>query len=192
VNILLHAGVSAAVAEFARRLFSLRAAWIAGMLFAVHPIHVEVVAGIVGRMELLSTLLTLIAVCLFLRPLSGRRIIAISFLFLAAAFSKEQGLLLPPMILALVPYRKKNLKITSENTAQDKEHLKRLAAILLILLGGYLIFRESILRFWWPRSLMYWTTNPLVISTGVDRVADADCASGQVYAIADSAGATVG
>jgi len=69
VNILLHAGVSAAVAEFARRLFSLRAAWIAGMLFAVHPIHVEVVAGIVGRMELLSTLLTLIAVCLFLAPL---------------------------------------------------------------------------------------------------------------------------
>jgi protein O-mannosyl-transferase len=170
VNILLHAGVSAAVAELARRLLNLRAAWIAGMLFAIHPIHVEVVAWIIGRLELLSTLFTLIAIAVFLRPLSGRRIIAIAGLFLAAVLSKEQGLLLPPMILALVPFRKKILNFTSENQAGDKEQLKRLAGILLLLLGGYLIFRESILRFWWPRWMMYWVTNPLVLSTGVDRV----------------------
>ena len=170
VNILLHAGVSAAVAEFARRLLSLRAAWIAGLLFAVHPIHVEVVAGIVGRLELLSTLFTLIALCIYLRPMSCRRIIMIGVLFLAAAFSKEQGLLVPPMILALTPYRKKKLSSTSENLEGDKRHLRQLAGILLLLLGGYLIFRESILRFWWPRSLMYWGTNPLLRSTGLDRM----------------------
>ncbi len=48
VNVLLHAAVSAAVAEFARRLLNLRAAYLTGILFAVHPIHVEAVAGIVG------------------------------------------------------------------------------------------------------------------------------------------------
>src|SRR5436190_5468840 len=48
VNILLHAGVCALVAELARRLSGTRAAYVAGLLFAALPIHVEAVANIVG------------------------------------------------------------------------------------------------------------------------------------------------
>src|SRR5207302_1491031 len=54
VNVLLHAAASAAVAELARRVSrSSAAALVAGLLFAAHPIHVEAVANIVGRAELM-------------------------------------------------------------------------------------------------------------------------------------------
>ena len=40
------------MAELARRLAGTRAAYVAGLLFAAHPVHVEAVANIVGRSEL--------------------------------------------------------------------------------------------------------------------------------------------
>ncbi|MGB7160425.1 MAG: hypothetical protein WBD40_20325, partial [Tepidisphaeraceae bacterium] len=52
VNVLLHALASAGVAELARRLGGLRVGYVAGLLFAAHPVHVEAVANIVGRAEL--------------------------------------------------------------------------------------------------------------------------------------------
>ena len=52
VNILLHAGVSLAVYGVGVRLFLSRpGATVAAALFAVHPLHTEAVAGIVGRAE---------------------------------------------------------------------------------------------------------------------------------------------
>ena len=55
INVLLYAANCAAVAELARRLGGLAIGYFAGLLFAVHPVHVEAVAYIVGRAELLST-----------------------------------------------------------------------------------------------------------------------------------------
>src|SRR5512134_50114 len=76
VNLLLHALATVAVWALARRLVSAVAperaavsALVAGALFAVHPVHVEAVAGIVGRAEVLSTLLVLCA----LLALAGAR-----------------------------------------------------------------------------------------------------------------------
>ncbi len=66
VNLLLHVAASLLVLSLARRLAEAtmpdRAPWVAlvaGLLFAVHPVHVEAVAPIVGRKELLSTVFTL-------------------------------------------------------------------------------------------------------------------------------------
>src|SRR2546423_1547655 len=86
VNILLHAGATAAVAEFGRRLFGSRAAWIVGLLFAVHPIHVEVIAGVILRHESLCAIAMFTGACLFLRPLTAGRVIAIVACFLLALF----------------------------------------------------------------------------------------------------------
>jgi hypothetical protein len=62
-NLLWHAGVSLAVAALALRLSgSGMAALVAGMLFAVHPVHVEAVANIVGRAELMATLFVVLSV----------------------------------------------------------------------------------------------------------------------------------
>jgi len=91
VNWLLHAGVSAMVALLANRVANLRAAWVAGVLFAVHPIHVEVVAGIVGRLDLLCALPMLLAMYLFPRPMTARRVVAIVACFFGAVLSKETG-----------------------------------------------------------------------------------------------------
>jgi protein O-mannosyl-transferase len=66
VNLLLHVAASLLVLSLARRLAEAtvpdRAPWLAlmaGLLFAVHPVHVEAVAPMVGRKELLSTTLAL-------------------------------------------------------------------------------------------------------------------------------------
>ena len=67
VNILLHAGASALVAELARRLAGWRVGLFAGLLFACHPIHSEAVAGIVGRAELACAVGVLGALVLFLK-----------------------------------------------------------------------------------------------------------------------------
>jgi protein O-mannosyl-transferase len=62
VNLLWHAAAAVMVAVLARRWAGDSAGWIAGLLFAVHPVHVEAVANIVGRNELMAALFTLLAV----------------------------------------------------------------------------------------------------------------------------------
>jgi hypothetical protein len=47
--------------------------------------------------------------------------------------------------------------------------MRGLFVSLCWILAAYLIFREEILRFWWPRSSLYWLSNPLVRSEGADR-----------------------
>lgn len=62
VNIALHACVSLAVLALARRLgLGRRGALVAALLFAVHPIHSEAVANVVGRSELLAALFAILA-----------------------------------------------------------------------------------------------------------------------------------
>jgi hypothetical protein len=59
VNLLMHAACSALVVLVARRVLrehSVYAPLFAGLLFAVHPVHVEAVANIVCRAELLCCL----------------------------------------------------------------------------------------------------------------------------------------
>jgi hypothetical protein len=106
VNILLHAGASALVAELARRLAGWRVGLIAGLLFAAHPVHSEAVASIVGRAELACAVGMFAALVLFLKPIvTTRRAIAIGALSLVAMLSKEQGLLMPGLLAALLPVR---------------------------------------------------------------------------------------
>jgi len=62
VNLIWHAAASMAVALLARRLSGDRAALVAGLLFATHPVHVEAVANVVGRAELMAALFSLLAV----------------------------------------------------------------------------------------------------------------------------------
>jgi hypothetical protein len=62
VNLLWHAGAAVAVAALARRWTDDASALVAGLLFAVHPVHVEAVANVVGRAELMAALFTVLAV----------------------------------------------------------------------------------------------------------------------------------
>lgn len=109
VNWLLHAAVSALIAAFAMRLAercavdqktSRAIGFIAGILFAVHPIHVEAVANVVGRAELMCALGVIGAMHLFLAegPLTRGRIAGIFGCFVLAILSKEQGMLVPLLL----------------------------------------------------------------------------------------------
>lgn len=62
VNILWHAGASVLVGALASEWVDTRAGLIAGLVFAVHPVHVEAVTNVVGRAELMAAVFTLLAV----------------------------------------------------------------------------------------------------------------------------------
>jgi hypothetical protein len=95
-NLLWHAAVSVAVALATRRWTgSDTAAWLAGLLFAVHPVHVEAVANLVGRTELMAALCTIAAVYAALaldRPEWSLAALALGLL------SKENAAVAPALI----------------------------------------------------------------------------------------------
>jgi protein O-mannosyl-transferase len=62
-NVLLHALATALVVFLLARYWPLVAALFGGLLFALHPVHVEAVANVVGRAELLAAVFFL-AACL--------------------------------------------------------------------------------------------------------------------------------
>ena len=68
-NVCLHAVNCLLSFVFIRQLgMSARVALVAGLVFAVHPIHTENVAWIAGRTDLLAYLFVLVAMMLHLRP----------------------------------------------------------------------------------------------------------------------------
>ncbi|HEU4649724.1 MAG TPA: glycosyltransferase family 39 protein [Gemmatimonadales bacterium] len=64
-NILAHALVSVLVFFLGRALLGGWAGFAAALLFAVHPVHVEAVANVVGRAEVFAALFTVAAVLLY-------------------------------------------------------------------------------------------------------------------------------
>jgi protein O-mannosyl-transferase len=105
-NLLLHSAVSAMVFLLATRLIG--ATWgaaLAGILFAVHPVHCEAVSGIVGRAELLSSLLALGAFWIWAGDSDSNRssgprpaLLKGMFLYLLALGAKENVIILPGVL----------------------------------------------------------------------------------------------
>jgi hypothetical protein len=138
------------------------------LLFAVHPVHVEAVAGLVGRSETASALATLGAVYLFLKPgpIGIWRGMGIWLLFVVALLSKEQGILLPAFLLVALPVRYGGSRISGE----ERKPLQYLGIALCWTLAAYLIWREHVASLSWDRNQLDWYMNPMVRSTGWDRV----------------------
>ena len=103
VNIALHALNSVLVWRLLLRL-GVPGAWLVGAVFAVHPVHVESVAWIIERKDLLSALFYLGAVHVWLRfieaPGPGRYLLCLA-LFAAALLSKSIAVTLPAALLLL-------------------------------------------------------------------------------------------
>lgn len=114
-NILYHAIATLFVALLARMVLR-GAEWrewgamAAGLLFAVHPVHVESVSMIMGRSDVVAAALMLPAIAAALHyrdhPRAIWALIAAPLLYLAALLSKEVALstlLLLPCLLTLTP-----------------------------------------------------------------------------------------
>jgi len=104
-NILLYAALCWAVFALARRCLPLVAAWIAAALFAVHPVHVEAVANIVGQAELIAALACVGGVLLYVRERNTERMrwpatLGIIACFIVATLAKENGAVFPVLLLA--------------------------------------------------------------------------------------------
>jgi len=107
LNVLLHAAVTACLAALLLRFFPWWAALLGGFVYAVHPVHTEAVANVVGRAELLAALFVVSACLVYVNPrrsearLSGGRVAAIAALYALAILSKEIGVMLPALLLIL-------------------------------------------------------------------------------------------
>ncbi len=105
-SLLLHAGITVLVFLVMRKLFADRwAAFVAGLLFALHPIHTEAVAWAAAVTELEVAAFFLLAFWFFLGAAksqgttSPRWLAAMAVAYLLALLSKEQALMLPPLAL---------------------------------------------------------------------------------------------
>lgn len=139
VNILLHAANAFLVYRLTRVFISCRyCALLAGLLFAVHPLHSEAVDYNSARNTLLSCFFVLSAYLTHRRSITRRSIpltIAGALLFLAALFSKETSLAALPLLMAL-----------ETDSFRGSQHGVRLRATLRLapyLLGAlcYLVLR---------------------------------------------------
>ena len=103
-NLLLHAATAFAVFLLAREVLgSVRVALLTSVLFAVHPVHTEVLNAVVGRADLGAACFGLFGVLLFVRQTNNREtsftsIIGGIALLFAALLCKESALPLVVLI----------------------------------------------------------------------------------------------
>jgi len=114
VNVLLHAAATLLLARFLLELELGRAVAVgAALLFAVHPIHVEAVAGIVGRGETQAAVLILLSLLLAMdssRAEAGawRRFLALAgalAAYLLAVLTKESAAVAPALLFLALAWK---------------------------------------------------------------------------------------
>lgn len=104
VNVALHVATSIAVLWLAVLVLPPAAAVIAASLFAVHPVHVEAIANVVGQSELVVALALVVATAVYIRARgrgtpSRREWAAIVSLYALACLFKEHAIVLPALLL---------------------------------------------------------------------------------------------
>ena len=109
VNVLLHAANTVLVLRLAGRL-AVPGAWLVAAVFAVHPLHVESVAWIIERKDLLSGLFYLAAFLAWLRfadePRAGRHYVLALALFAAGMLCKSIVVTLPAAFLIVLWWKR--------------------------------------------------------------------------------------
>jgi tetratricopeptide (TPR) repeat protein len=142
VSLLLHVLVVCLIFVLTERLTGDRVwAFVAGALFALHPIHTESVAWIAAVTDLEVTFFYLLTFGFFLavaRPGGGRSqpmLAAMVFAFVLALLSKEQAMTLPALATVYEHFYREDRSETSASQKSARYGLLWLVGI------GYVLFR---------------------------------------------------
>ena len=112
VNVVGHGLVTLLVVLVLAHLVAVPIAFAAGLLFAVHPVHVEAVSNVVGGAEVVAAGFFLLAVLVHLRgPSSWSRSLVVAALYGLAFGAKESAVTLPGVIF-LVDAARRRLDFT--------------------------------------------------------------------------------
>ncbi len=130
VNLVFHVADSLLLWVVLRRL-QIPGAWLAGLIFAVHPVHVESVAWIAELKNVVSMFFGLISVLLFLRVYDGRALrsgigyASSLFCFILALLAKTQIVFLPVALLLVLWWRdstrERNMEWRLAKRGKEKE-----------------------------------------------------------------------
>jgi hypothetical protein len=146
-NALAHGIASALVVLVLASFFSPGAALLGGLVFAAHPVHVEAVANVVGRADVIASVFALGAVALWMTESRVPHWPTIRTAFVAALYAlalltKESAVMLPALLL-LVDAARGELR-----PREAGEYLRRNAgafSALAVVLAGFLALRLSVL-----------------------------------------------
>lgn len=145
-NVLLHAAVCTLVYVLLRRFASATAALVGAVIFALHPVHTEAVANVVGQAELWSSLCVIGAVIVYHDRgpdgISVRRAVAVAALYLGGMLAKENAIVLPAL-LVLVDAARFGTRRASWRAWPPT--LLRAQAYLLVVASAYLLVRFEVL-----------------------------------------------
>lgn len=139
-NMLWHVLASVLAFALIGRFFRPAAALLGGLLFAIHPVHVEAVANIVGRAEMIASTFFL-AACLVwtarsIRPMP--RLLLTVLCYALAMFAKESAVVLPAILILL------DIAQGAQVRTYARERWRELAALTATLIA-FMVIRWSVI-----------------------------------------------
>ncbi len=148
-DILLHAAVCVLLFLLLARFAGRAGALLGAALFAVHPLHTEAVANVVGQAELLAAVGVLAAALLWLRrdpgaPVRPRTIAAVAAAYAFALFSKESAVVVPALLVAL-DFADRRIALTRAGLWAYARQVAPLMAALALVAAAYLGARFAVL-----------------------------------------------
>lgn len=148
VNVLLHATVSVLVLALLWRLVSPAAALLGALLFAIHPVHTEVIANVVGQAEMIAAAAVLAAAIIYMdRPADEPgigRTLAVATLYAVGMLAKEGAIVLPGLLVAL-DFATRGVQLDRAGLRRYARAALRPMAVLGVTVAAYLTLRIGVL-----------------------------------------------
>jgi len=155
-NVVLHVAAAAMIWLVLRRL-AVPGAWLAGLVFAIHPVNVASVAWVVERKNTLSMVFFLLTVLAYLRyDRCGRWgwWAASLGLFAAALLSKASVVMAPLALLGLIWYRRGRLTRWDLLKVAPLAALSLGAAVLTVYTQTHQVIRKEVV--FGPDETLFW------------------------------------
>jgi tetratricopeptide (TPR) repeat protein len=149
VNVGLHGLVTVLSYLLLGRLTNRTAAFVGALIFAVHPIHTEAVANVVGQAEIV-TAAAVLGACLLhaARPeglaVSWPRRLLLALLFLIALAAKESAVVLPAL-LVLTDFAQQRVPLSARGLSDYARAILMPGFLLAAVLAWYLIIRFDVM-----------------------------------------------